>query len=374
MNKKKKVGIVTIYDLLPNYGNRLQNYAVRSIISNLGFDVFTYSFEPNPLVEEIKNIFHRMLGHKVEEESAGCNNVPFQMAILNKIKRFSQIMVFHRFNQKYIKTKRISHIPNKKEADYFVLGSDQVWHEQWYNTIEMKKNMYLLTFASPEQKVCFAPSFGVTDISKESKSFFREHLSTFPRISVREQSGATLIKELIGVDAEVLIDPTLMLEKEEWRKLSCKPKKIDVLDTYILTYFLGGRTQRIDTELEKYASLLNAKVYHIMDYSQPELFPMGPCEFLYLIDHAKLVLTDSFHACVFSFLFGKPFLLYKREGASDMMSRMETLFEKFDLKRKYVDSGLENNLLECDYEKGYKNLEKEREKVMCFLKESFRME
>lgn len=100
-----------------------------------------------------------------------------------------------------------------------------------------------------------------------------------------------------------------------------------------------------------------------------------PSEFIYLIANAKLVMTDSFHACVFSFLFNKPFLVYSREGSEgNMMSRMDTLLGKFDLKRKYVDSGLSNDIFECDYSNGYKQLVKERAKVEAFLHKSLHIE
>ena len=91
---------------------------------------------------------------------------------------------------------------------------------------------------------------------------------------------------------------------------------------------------------------------------------------MYMIEHASLILTDSFHACVFSFLFQKPFQVYSRAGnGMNMMSRIETLLSKFDLERKYVESSLENNLFECDYKEGYKQLKVEREKFENYLQQ-----
>ena len=101
---------------------------------------------------------------------------------------------------------------------------------------------------------------------------------------------------------------------------------------------------------------------------------MGPSEFLYLIAHAELILTDSFHACVFSFIYERTFLVYNRQGTDNMMSRMQTLFTKFNLERKYVDSGLENDIFEYDYTVGKKRLVEEQKKVISFLKESMHMQ
>ena len=97
----------------------------------------------------------------------------------------------------------------------------------------------------------------------------------------------------------------------------------------------------------------------------------GPREFLYLIDHADLVLTDSFHACVFSFIFGKPFRVYPREGKeTNMLSRINTLLKTFSLERKFSESGLKNDWLEHDYSAGYEALKTEREKAKQYLKSS----
>lgn len=97
----------------------------------------------------------------------------------------------------------------------------------------------------------------------------------------------------------------------------------------------------------------------------------GPSEFLWLFDHADLILTDSFHACVFSFLFNKPFVVYDRNwNERNMNSRLETLLSKFSLERKYANSGIENDIWEHDYEEGYKQLEIEREKAIGFLKKA----
>lgn len=112
-----------------------------------------------------------------------------------------------------------------------------------------------------------------------------------------------------------------------------------------------------------------------MDYTQFNVFISGPSEFIYLIEHASLVLTDSFHACVFSFLFNKPFLVYSRQSDNmeNMMSRIETFLSKFHLERKYVNSGLINDVMECDYIEGFKQLEIERKKVIEFLKMSMKI-
>ena len=88
----------------------------------------------------------------------------------------------------------------------------------------LRKDAFLLNFFDAKQKVCFAPSFGVSEIGDEWKLLFAEKLKEIPYLSVREEAGAEIIKQLTGKSAEVLIDPTLMLDANEWRKIEKKPR------------------------------------------------------------------------------------------------------------------------------------------------------
>lgn len=362
--KLKNVKIITIYDPNPNYGNRLQNYAVQAVLKGMDFDTVTISFQKDALSGKrflkywaMKFSFYHLPGN-----SSYWKNYP------KKIQKFNE------FNWKYISTQKIKDINEIGSSDFFVLGSDQVWNPEWYSDSELKKDMFMLTFARPEQKVCFSPSFSIDKLPDEWIPWFKEWLPTFPNLGTREDSGATIIKELTGRDAAVTIDPTLMLDKCAWRKISKEPEDVDCSEKYILTYFLGERNVQTDESIKTYCSQTGInRVYHMNDLDYPELYVTSPDEFIYLVDHATLVLTDSFHACVFSFIFGKPFLCYDRIGVNNMNSRFETLFDKFDLKSKYINSGLKNELLECNYENGYKVLEVEREKMLDFLKKSMKM-
>ena len=113
------------------------------------------------------------------------------------------------------------------------------------------------------------------------------------------------------------------------------------------------------------------EVYELLNPNDKVAGTVGPSEFLWLFDHADIILTDSFHACVFSFLFNKPFIVYDRNwDGGNMNSRLETLLSKFSLERKYANSGIENDIWEHDYTEGYKELEIERKKSIEFLKKA----
>ena len=358
----KKVRIITIVDPNPNYGNRLQNYATQCVLNRMGYSVETVSFE-KPLYSKrflMRKWVHMFTKYKLT------NNSFFWKYGTVKYKNFQF------FNKKYL---NLYHSRNIKKisigADYFVVGSDQVWNPQWYDSDDLKREVFLLTFTESEKKVCFSPSFGVEKLPSEWKEYFKKYLSDIKNISVREEAGAKIVKELTGKDASVLIDPTLMLSKEEWLEIAEMPENIDCDDKYILTYFLGEKSDRVKEKINDLQEQ-GYTVYNLNDKSRPEVYVLNPSNFVYMFANAKLILTDSFHACVFSFIFDKPFLVYNRKGLyANMMSRMETLLEKFDIERKYIDSGLENDLFESNYENGKRQLKIEQKKVYDFLKMSF---
>ena len=360
INGSKSLYIITLYDW-KNYGNRLQNYALQWMLTRLGFDVATLAYSNNPVSckGKTKNCINKFINCRIG----------YKRDYQKDWELFAiRVKVFDEFNNKHITAKKVRKITDIPPADYYILGSDQVWNAQWYKK-KIRKEIFLLTFVKPEQRVCFSPSFGVETLPEKWKQAFKEQLMQFPMLSVREENGAKIIEELTGRKAEVLIDPTLLLDEEEWMKIALKPEKIDCEKKYILAYFLGD-IEKVQADMNACAKLIHAEIFRLSDENYPELFVAGPSEFLYLVSKASLILTDSFHACVFSFIFGKPFLVYERNGGGNMISRLDTFLKKFDLWRKYAGSGLENELMECDYSAGYEILMEERKKAIQFLKSS----
>lgn len=358
--------IITIYDPLPNYGNRLQNYAVQEVLKKFSTNIQTIKFEHEILTfgKQIKYILQKITGFRLPGD-----NFFWQYEV-------AKYHSFKLFNKLYIKTKHISKLSQigHIDSDYFVVGSDQVWNPTWYGNSDLKKNLYLLTFTESQKKICFSPSFGIDVLPKEWENWFKKYLLLMPNISIREEAGANIINRLTGKRATILIDPTMMLENSEWMNIAKMPKNIDFSKPYVLTYFLGSRSNRINSDLETIAEENKLVVYNLLDKNQPNLYILGPSEFIYLVSKAKLIVTDSFHACVFAFLFQKPFLVYPREGKeNNMMSRIDTLLKKFNLERKYVDSGLENELFEANYDSGYRQLTIERQKTIDFLRKSMNL-
>lgn len=364
VEKKNKVAVVTITNGPCNYGNMLQNYAVVKTIEKLKIEVETlYNIEDASYLVSKK--------HKIK-------NYLYKYAKIGDYLNAERELNFFEFGTKYLNYSKPcldslnSNIINRYE--YFIAGSDQVWNPKFSGKMSHWKYL-LLGFAPEHKRVAYAPSIGVSEIPKDYERSFKDEVSKFKALSIREDKGKEIIKELVHKDAKVLIDPTMMLSKNEWEKVMKKPKKVNTDEKYILTYFLGGRTQRIDADLQSYQNNLNAKCYHMLDKNQKDVYVSGPAEFIYMIKNAELILTDSFHACVFAFLFKKPFLVYSRQGQEqEMMSRIDTLLTKFNINRKFVDSGINNELLEANYENGYEILDRERKKAIEFLKEALAIE
>ena len=170
-------------------------------------------------------------------------------------------------------------------------------------------NDYFLRFASPEKRVFLAASFGNDAIPEEWKERYTQWLDGFLRLSVREKAGAKIIKELIGKDATVLVDPVMMLNEEEWLSVSKKPR-VDCTKPYVLKYFLG--TEEESSRVDAWANRNGYRVYTLADPKFCELYSSGPGEFIQLVKNAALVFSDSFHCIAFSILFSRPFVVYKR--------------------------------------------------------------
>lgn len=349
----KKIAIITLHSFEPNYGNCLQNYAVQKVFNSIGYSATTELYH--------EEYFSKTDGIKLFVSRLFCRVVP---KLIAKKNYYYKKKSFSKFYNKYINSsinKSVSDIST--QYDYYSVGSDQVWNYKWYKRDDFRR--FLLTFSESKNKISFSASFGIEAIDDNWKEKFSNELNKFKALSVREETGAKIVKELTGREAIVLIDPTMMLTNEEWRKISRKPKGIKE-NGYILTYFLSPMSYEAREQLMSISD--GRLVYELMNGDDEIASKSGPSEFIWLFDHADLIITDSFHACVFSFLFNKPFVVYDRNWSEcNMNSRIETLLKKFHLERKYINSELKNDIWEHDYSRGYLQLEKEKKKAFAFI-------
>lgn len=356
----RKANIITINDN-NNYGNRLQNYAVQQVLTKNQCKVIT-----------IKN--QTRINKSVGKDKFFLKKIYCKLAKVKhwfiKSKRKS---CFKQFNKNINMTKRTFYLDgfNKVNKDeYFIVGSDQVWNP----TISQLQEFDLAMFTNSPNKISFSASFGISELPEDCKMRAKNALMKFKAISVREEQGKKIAEELTNrKDIEVLVDPTMLLTAEEWDKVSKKPKQLKT-DKYILNYFLGELSEKRKAEINKIAKENNCEVINILDKNSP-FYQTGPSEFLYLEKNAFLICTDSFHSCIFSIIYNRPFIIFEREqNIVSMNSRIDTLLNKFQLKdRIYNNNEILQEQLKCDYTNAYKILEIEREKSNNFLKKALEM-
>lgn len=372
-----KVGIITLNGYF-NYGNRLQNYALQEFIKMNGYECETI------INKTIINKYKTSEVKKKNKIQSLLEKDFKQICLLVKnrinVKKINTInsertKIFKDFSKEYINETNFSIEVGKVDSNlekkyaYLVTGSDQVW-----NPFDpMVSEVSFLTFAPKYKRISYAPSFGVYDIPQKERDNYRQWLLGMNHISVREDAGAKIVKELTGRDVPVVIDPTMILTKENWLSIAkeskAKPKK-----NYLLTYLLGGGDKEHKKKIKEIAKKHNLEIVNLGDIKDEKHYVTGPSEFIDYISDANIFFTDSFHGCVFSMLLDTPFVVCTRVGQdskTSMESRIDTLLDKFELQnRRY--SNIENiDIFKCDYTKSKKILETERKKAWDYLSNAF---
>lgn len=375
----KKIGIVTIYDN-NNYGNRLQNYALQQYLVSLGFCVQTiknipyidfrygnFRFKLLYLKRLILNLpFFRTITRR--KEVAGWKSHLLQYN--NCPQRYEAFSSFDEF---------ISYYPNiigyynmkelNSQFDYFITGSDQVWNP----LIGRGTGLDFLTFADKKKRIAYAASISLDSIPKKYHARFSRYLKGIKHISVREQQAVEIINNEFGLSAICVIDPTMLITRDEWEALAMK-SIVYLPRRYVLCMFLGDKF-KID-DIKEYASNNNCEIIWLNDKDNYDTYSFGPIDFLYAILHAQMIFTDSFHGCVFSIIFHTSFFAVNRKGkGKNMYSRIQGLLELFGLEdRQYVE-GMSNDYKEIEDSKWNmidQVMESEREKGAAFLSQAMK--
>lgn len=367
MEKSKKVAIFTLNGYY-NYGNRLQNYALQEVLKSFGYEVDTIRINRS---EEI-SLLKRLMSISSFKEFLGKIKKRILIYTTKDIKKRENI--FKKFSKEYIKeSERIifkdsEAVELNDKYDFFVTGSDQVWNP--YNL--HGTTFYFLTFAHVEKRIAYAPSFGISEIPEDYIERYSKWLNEMTNISVREETGAEIIKRLTGRKAPVLIDPTLLLTKEKWLAISNKAT-IKNEKKYLLTYFLDSVPNEFKKQIKDLSDSNNLQIINLADIKDKTAYITGPSEFIDYINNCSIFCTNSFHGAVFSILMEKPFIIYERSGTS-IYSRIDTLLEKFNLNsRKSVNIKTNADAFNVDYSNVKVLLDKEREKSIKYLKDALKI-
>lgn len=372
----KKIGLFTIIDYL-NYGNRLQNYAAQQVLSSLGFEVETIlNAAPREELSR-QEYFKRRISHALKQSPGEL----LQKALLKyrdrKNRAFyeecrrKRALSFGAFSRRHIRESDFWLLPGRHTEsfdgryDFCVAGSDQIWNPH----IRFGSALDFLSFVPAAKRVAYAPSFGVSEIPEQYRRDYHHYLSEMAALSVREDRGADIIRELCGREAEVLTDPTLMLDNMAWKAVAV-PARHRPAKNYLLTYFIGTLSAGRKASLQALAAVKNLEIVQLTSFEDPLRYDADPGEFLDYIRHAALVCTDSFHSCIFAMLSERPFVVFEREGNSAVMSsRLETLLRKFNFLDRRYDAGRPlNDWYEINYTHFGPLLEAERQKALVYLK------
>ncbi len=364
---RKKIGIITIIDN-QNYGNRLQNFALSDFIrKSTEADVFTirnrgfvdYSYVKGYDKGKIENclkqtwVGDRLIG-KVRKKRDRKDTL-FDLKE-ERVRRFGE------FNAKYINftSFELSSFKLKdrrlKKFDLFITGSDQVWNPQFQRATQID----FLQFAPSGKRISYAASIGIMSIPESRQRLFGNFVSGIKHIALRQETAGDMIERFFRRKATVVLDPTLLLTSNDWRKIAKKPD-IKLPEHYALVYFLGEISDGQRELFLKYVHAKNWEILYLNDVEQWNLYTISPDEFVYLFYRAEAVFTDSYHGTIFSILFHRDFWVFRRDKF-EIYARIRDLLDKLGLNdREVTQQGQELlSIGEEQYTKAVNILEAER--------------
>jgi len=339
-----KAGILTFHEA-DSYGAVLQAYALQQTLSKLGADSefvriqMPQTAAPARSVTGAAAVFARRIQAESKKREA----------------------LFADFRQKHM---RISHTyqpadPIDDEYDCFIAGSDQIWNFR----IPGADARYFLPFAKPEKRYSYAASFGADALPEKAKAWAAGQLSQFQDISVREESGCRIVKELTGREAQVCLDPTLLVERADWESLT----REENAEPYVLAFLLKYDEALVAKAREE-AEKRGAQLRVITAAFVPQLGmsawnTTGVTDWLCAIRNAQCVFTNSFHGMVFSMIFARSFHIQRLTGElSSRNGRLEELLSFLELSNALED------VVQPDYDQVWQLLEPRRTASLDYLR------
>lgn len=330
-----RIGILTL-PLHTNYGGILQAYALQTVLERMGHEAYLIEKIRKPLKMPLwkaplsysKRILKKMMGYQ--------SIIFFEQ----KINRETPIVRQNtdKFINDNIKRIIIDGYFDIKENDFsaIIVGSDQIWRPKYFSEIEhayldFTQNWNIL-------RISYAASFGTDEweYNEEQTKQCGKLIKTFNAVSVREKSGIDLCRQHFGTNAEHVLDPTMLLAKEDYIRLF-DTMNLPKSDGNLFCYVLDNSSEKSEL-IEKVAKerclrpfYINKDFYNFEIEVNKRIQPPVEAWIRGLYD-AELVITDSFHACVFSILFNKPFIAIC--NADRGLSRFISLFNMFGLGQK----------------------------------------
>jgi hypothetical protein len=354
-----KIGIMTFWWSEDNYGQILQCYALQKYLRNAGHDAYLIRYDPRGLPVKtplVKKIIKALNPVKL------CNFLSYQIkkrTVYNKIQQSNALRKFDEFRNKYItQSEKVYYsynelLQNPPEANVYIVGSDQVWNFDFsiYRNHPETKEVYLLNFGSSKiRRIAYAASFGQEKSPMGRSEDVIPLLKKFNYISLREKSGVSICRQYGIANAEWAPDPTMLLKADAYRSL-CGNEPIQKPEqAYCLLYLLKNKHNFSIQKIYDWAAQKNFKIVYISGNAQYDTYKKTYAtilEWLFLIDTAECVITNSYHCSVFSLLFQKKFgVISLIDKYSGMNSRFESLWELFGIQKRFL--GTDFSVLDTD--------------------------
>lgn len=420
-----KIKLVTFFPH-PNFGTCLQSYALNKVLRNMGHDVeFIYNRHETPganilgsIICGIKDIVKMLLPKDVVNKIKAkrkakaansnsatqmkadgrpyilelpnrpvlkflCTKEPFRRLYLKHIYQTPQQKKVYKFTflDGNYKTKRMFTAQDYKEAtddaDMFITGSDQIWNPfcGGFNP------MMFLEFAGDKKRVAYSSSISRPYFPDVIRERVKDDLSKFQHIAVREQQSVELLNDMLGRnDVKLVVDPTMLLSKEEWTDFSKRADiGFEVPEKYIFCYFVGRRPEyKAMVEDVKRRTGINHVISsdcygrHIVYGDGYVDNDSGPYEWVYLLSHASMICMDSFHATIFALKFHKDFVhILKSKNDNSIGSqngRMYDILSRYGILYKLYDPDKADWLKPIDFDHVDEIMNAEIKDSLQFLK------
>lgn len=349
-NNKKRIGIITIHSDL-NYGAALQAYALNQYLRNHGYhsEIINYIKIPN---HPRKYPFPKNIAYWIMNQPRFIRYRKFLKSSVT-IKKWNSVKeMMEGFNEPY---------------DILISGSDQVWNPTCGGLIDKLNPCYYLAFAKSTKykKIAYASSLGSYRYNEDEQICVRKWLNDYSQLSTREFAGAEHLKDILGKEVKVVLDPTLLLNKKQWSEVA---EPVSIKGKYVLVYYIDEIAECVEYA-RKVADKQGWSV--VMMSNTLSRFPgvdhnipfCGPAQFLWLFNHAEYIVTNSFHGTAFSVNFNRPFIsvikrnspqraqtLLKNVGLSERLLTDISQIEKLSSHIDWESVNKKLNELKCDSE------------------------
>lgn len=332
----KRISIVTWLGV-GNYGTALQAFALQHKLKLMGHE--SQLLRKIGVVRSIRETIGKIL--------------------LQHKKQSPKEQTMDAFWQKHCHVRNVySILPKTKlraETDLFLTGSDQIWNTNFYFD-----RFYFLSFAGQVRRAAYSSSIGTASVNRKYASRVAKYLNRFSHIGVREESAVKVLQQLTGrKDIRQVLDPTLLIDGDEWRSLGSLSHLAGHLpESYMLVYLIGNNPdyQNLVSEIA-----LQNKVEKIVVAASEEstlkiegdvcIDNASPLDFVHLIGNARLVCTDSFHATALSINMATPFVVLKRFSDTDTASQNSRIYDllgRYDLQHCLYDGQNASSSIDFD--------------------------